>query len=236
MIKVFLIDSLPRCQVSLRRFAWSEVNKCSNNWCHNASVIIGEEPWSQDYDGDGRLAGDHTVPKADARWPKVCEHCGYAFTDEDQWQVNRERFFTNPATQEIFTLRKAPPGAMWFATWMEDREKDGDRPNGFWTGPDGRSLMVRLPDGRDWHVDSRANNCDSPCVNCQQPYHTHNKPESPCKKYEDARPHKCWVRHGDVAAGTVHVDKNGVTCGAGGGSIMTPNFHGFLHNGHITNC
>ena len=36
-----------------------------------------------------------------------------------------------------------------------------------------------------------------------------------------------------VTDGTLHVDKNGVTCAAGAGSIALPNLHGFLHNGHL---
>jgi hypothetical protein len=42
------------------------------------------------------------------------------------------------------------------------------------------------------------------------------------------------VRHGRPEDGTLHVDKNGVTCASGGGSIMMADFHGFLHNGNIT--
>jgi hypothetical protein len=114
---------------------------------------------------------------------------------------------------------------MWFADWMLVEGSDHYR------GPDGHCLVVRCPDGHDWNVDSIASNCDSPCKNCRVPYKDH-KYET-CKRYEDSRPHKCWVKSGDVRAGTVHVDKNGVTCGAGAGSIQTSKWHGFLDNGFL---
>jgi hypothetical protein len=76
-----------------------------------------------------------------------------------------------------------------------------------WCGPDGKSLHVVCPDGHTWCIDSRANNCTMPKDN----------------------EHKCWVRHGDPPLLTV--DKRGVTCRAGAGSIQTPKYHGFLRGG-----
>lgn len=81
-----------------------------------------------------------------------------------------------------------------------------------WTNCDGRHLFVVLPEGTHWDVDSRATNCTMPNDNT----------------------HRCWVLHGE--APNVHVDKNGPTCGAGGGSIMVPGFHGFLHHGDLHAC
>jgi hypothetical protein len=78
-----------------------------------------------------------------------------------------------------------------------------------WSGADGRCLMVRCPDGHDWMVDGQASNCTMP--------HDHV--------------HKCWVRHGEPP--NITVDKNGVTCAAGAGSIQTPKWHGFLRNGEL---
>jgi hypothetical protein len=72
--------------------------------------------------------------------------------------------------------------------------------------------MVVLPNGHIWDVDGRASNCDM----------------------KEDRTHRCWVRHGDPP--NVHVDKNGHTCHAGAGSILSGNYHGFLHNGELTNC
>jgi hypothetical protein len=82
-----------------------------------------------------------------------------------------------------------------------------------YTGADGIALMVRTPGG-EWMVDSRCSNCTLP----------------------DDHVHKCWVRHGDPRTGNIHVDKNGVTCSAGAGSIISGSYHGFLHNGELTSC
>lgn len=79
-------------------------------------------------------------------------------------------------------------------------------------GPDGRCLMVRCPDGHDWTVDAEASNCTR----------------------KGDRSHKCWCRHGEPPL--VTVDKNGDTCGAGAGSILTPKWHGFLRGGVLVPC
>jgi hypothetical protein len=101
---------------------------------------------------------------------------------------------------------KLPPGACYDATWHHDIPD--------WCGPDGRSLYVVCPDGMHWGIDGQATNCTKP----------------------DDKAHRCWVRHGKPEDGTLHVDKNGNTCAAGAGSILTPKWHGFLHNGHLTTC
>lgn len=80
------------------------------------------------------------------------------------------------------------------------------------TGPDGRSLSVVLPNGDHWFIDNRASNCTKP---------------------ED-KIHRCWIRHGRPEDGTLHVDKAGDTCTAGAGSIAVDGYHGFLHNGYLT--
>jgi hypothetical protein len=81
-------------------------------------------------------------------------------------------------------------------------------------GPDGLSLIVVTPTGH-WHVDSRASNCTLP----------------------DDKEHRCWVRHGHPSPGhpdgPLHVDKNGLTCAAGAGSIQMRDWHGFLHHGEL---
>ena len=69
-------------------------------------------------------------------------------------------------------------------------------------------LIVRCPT-RDWDIDSRCSNCGSP----------------------NDRMHRCWVRHGEPP--NITVDKAGVTCLAGAGSIALPGWHGFLRNGEL---
>jgi hypothetical protein len=80
-------------------------------------------------------------------------------------------------------------------------------------GPDGEAVACVLPDGSHWRVDSFASNCTKP----------------------GDKIHRCWVRHGSKP-GVLHVDKKGLTCAAGAGSIQTKNFHGFLHNGELYSC
>jgi hypothetical protein len=77
-------------------------------------------------------------------------------------------------------------------------------------GPDGHCLVVVTPDSHQWMVDGVASNCANP---------------------ED-KEHRCWIRHGSIPK--ITVDKNGRTCSAGGGSIGTKNYHGFLREGVLT--
>lgn len=78
-------------------------------------------------------------------------------------------------------------------------------------GTDGKAIIVKTPAG-DWHIDGKASKCGSP----------------------DDHVHKCWCRHGE--APNLTVDKNGVTCTAGAGSIQIHEYHGFLTNGELTCC
>lgn len=71
-------------------------------------------------------------------------------------------------------------------------------------------LHIVLPDGSHWSPMERASNCTK----------------------KDDRMHRCWVTHGGVS--NLHVDKNGITCGAGAGSIVGhKGWHGFVSNGHL---
>jgi hypothetical protein len=81
--------------------------------------------------------------------------------------------------------------------------------NMFWDNHLGPVLCAVLPNGWEWVIDSRASNCGSP----------------------DDRLHRCWCRHGEPP--NITVDKNGLTCSAGAGSIMGGDWHGFLRNGEF---
>jgi hypothetical protein len=141
---------------------------------------------------------------ADPRWPKACEGCGRPFVDTDSWQLFARHLYCRADNAQEFTLDEAPIGAVWDADWLHE-----DRS---WCGPDGRSLHVKLPGGHTWCIDGRASNCTMP----------------------DDNVHKCWVRHGSPEDSSLHVDKNGHTCAAGAGSIGIPGWHGFLHNGVLS--
>lgn len=79
-----------------------------------------------------------------------------------------------------------------------------------WDNCDGRHLVVVCPDGCDWDTSSRANNCTK----------------------KDDKLHRCWVVHGDPSIGGLPtIDKGGLTCAAGAGSILTSRYHGRLASG-----
>lgn len=82
----------------------------------------------------------------------------------------------------------------------------------YWDNQNTPTLCAILPNGGHWVIDGRASNCTMP---------------------ED-RTHRCWIRHGEPP--NIHVDKNGNTCAAGGGSILHGDYHGFLHNGEFVQC
>jgi hypothetical protein len=96
-------------------------------------------------------------------------------------------------------------GAMWRAVWYWK--------NAAWDNETEPHLIVRCPNGaestRDWDIDSRCSNCGLPGDHL----------------------HRCWVRHGEPP--NLTVDKAGVTCNAGAGSIALPHWHGFLRNGEL---
>lgn len=112
------------------------------------------------------------------------------------------------ATRQIFNHRlydtpsgRPERGSIWWAHWMPV--------NWEWDNKTDYFLYAMCPDGSEWNIDGRASNCGM----------------------KNDRSHRCWVRHGDPETGNIHVDKAGVTCNAGAGSIQTPSWHGFLHNG-----
>lgn len=195
----------------LRRYhsAAGSGSDCASGF-HDALVYLGRAPAV--YNANGYREISVRTPHTDPRWPKRCSSCDYEFTDADRWQEWDELIYRRPADGAEFVLHQnapatelgipsAPPGACWNAWWMPSA---GHR-------PDGMYLMVRLPNGHDWSVDSEASNCT-----------------------RKGEPHECWVRHGDPRECRVTVDKNGDTCAAGAGSILAHDYHGFLHDGVLT--
>src|SRR5687768_3988839 len=147
-IKVFWVAPLEdRVRVALRRFSFSNDHKCTERaWgCDAEFVIIDNTSKSSWPDSSGD--SPEVVPHNDPRWPKLCESCSRAFTDQDEYQLNIRQLF-GTADGRVFTLQDAPVGAMWNASWMSEWHH----------GPDGICLVVRTPGG-DWMVDSEASNC-----------------------------------------------------------------------------
>lgn len=197
-IKVFFIEPTDKERRWLRRYSLGV--HPDKHYCQ-AMRPLGDFDKSRPWDDYKR-----------EEWPTACDSCSHPFKDTDEFQKFDRTLYTRKDTGEMMTLQDAPPGACWNAHWYVDHEYNrGKMGSGYNTGPDGRCLVVKLPDGHDWIIDSRCSNCTKP----------------------DNNEHFCWVRHGRPEDGTLHVDKKGDTCSAGAGSIATPNWHGFLHNGYL---
>jgi len=214
-VQTFWLEPTDQVAVGLRRYRSGEGGFDCPHGYHSALVYTGVEPAVfRDDDYPRRVLELRSkAPYDDPRWPTKCEHCNYAFDGDDAWQDWQELLWRRTDTGELRVLHKgapapelgapaAEPGACWDAYWIPENWRKVD---------DGIYLMVRLPDGHDWAVDSRASNCGSP----------------------DDHAHQCWVRHGDPKECQVTVDKNGNTCTAGAGSIASPNWHGFLRGGQL---
>lgn len=198
--QTYWLERTDRIQIDLRRFA--RADETSGHY-HDASAYFDECRVVTNEDGFaiGTSCDDDIPPHDDPRWPTVCATGdGYVFQPDDEWQPFTQLVWRRADTGEMVGLRDAPPGATWDAWWMQNR------------GPDGIALMVRCPNGHDWHVDCQASNCTRP-----------------------GEPHQCWVRHGDPRDCNVTVDKNSPnTCAAGAGSIQAGDYHGFLQAGILT--
>jgi hypothetical protein len=141
----------------------------------------------------------------------VCE-CGHVFDLKRSMGRSAGRYWRRVDTGEVKRRTfEFGTGAMWRADWYTGGKiVDGKQLYGWdWDNQFEGPLVVMTPGG-EWVIDSRASNCGRP----------------------DDRTHRCWVRHGEPP--NIHVDKNGDTCAAGAGSIVCGNYHGFLHNGFLT--
>lgn len=200
----YWLEATELAQTGLRRYTRGGTGLTCQEGYHSALVLTGQKD-AVFTERDGRrilyLDTPEPAPHDDPRWPTRCDTCDYVFAEDDQWQDWQDLLYRRSDTGDLVTLRDAPPGASWDAWWL---------PNS-WAGPDGIHLMVRCPNGHDWHVDGQARNCTRP-----------------------GEPHQCWVRHGDPRDCHVTVDKAGDTCAAGAGSILAGDYHGFLHDGTLT--
>ena len=202
-IKCFWLEPTDREKRYLRRYA-------ANSTCtgpmsyHDAMVFLDESKEVMSEEGTHWIDSGQTAQdfKDHPDWPTHCT-CGYEFNDKDERQLFSSHIYRRVDTGEEMTLRDAPDGAMWDATWFHSVPS--------WCGPDGRAIVCRVPKNHDWQIDGTASNCTRP-----------------------DEPHKCWVRHGEPP--NLTVDKNGDTCAAGAGSILTKDWHGFLRNGELVSC
>lgn len=156
-------------------------------------------------------------PSVQRGWDGACSHCGeesipWEATDSEGDHLTLS-FALNERVWSTSSGKLEPGGVYWNKHHRSD--DDENYPNGYcpgrWTNCPGRHLVVILPNGHTWDVDSRASNCTLP---------------------ED-RTHRCWVRDSDNLE-TMTVGKGGNTCAAGAGSILAGDYHGFLQNGWLT--
>lgn len=163
------------------------------------------------YTGRLPLSKEFIPDMDDPAWPTECVRCG-ADIREGKRQPWTLPIYRSADTGEERFIHSNPdvaapdiPIAGGGAMWNAHWMPESVQQS------DGIYLMVRCPDGRDWAVDSRASNCGLP----------------------DDNEHRCWVRHGDPREARVTVDKNGLTCSVGAGSIQTEDWHGFLRDGQL---
>lgn len=205
------------------------VERCGQgHYCEKCKVLTRVEAPLEDWKAD--------FP--DPRPSTACRQCGELVPMSSR---SLDTEYHAPSTGEIYeTQRELPIGAIWaqrpfrddgtLHNWISNRDVDGspfpDPEPGKGRScrlierlhpDDGRVLVCKLPDGHDWVIDSRCNNCTHPL--------------------DDA--HWCWNRSGKPEDGTLDVRKGkpGQTaCNAGGGSIQTGRWHGFLHGGKLVQC
>ncbi len=174
------------------------------------------------------------------RWPTACEDCGRPVptmpdgkTPSD-YSSGRHRDDRNAPSYQVFhkTLYATPDrswigmptiGDAYYADWYGCAERGGNCVAG-WTNCHGPHLIIHTPypggphragrpdEGYWWDTNNRASNCDMP----------------------DDTQHRCWVVHGHPADGDLHIDKAGLTCNAGAGSLDNGRWHGHCHRGELT--
>jgi len=139
-IQCFVVEETGRVQLSLRRYCEQACPGPSPFSYHNVSTVIGEAP--EKLTSEGYLESlDGTVDRSDPRWPSSCV-CGYAFLEDDHWQVNQHTIYRRPETGDEWVDRELPPGAIRQASWLPESD----------AGPLGK-LLLRLPaGGLDWSV------------------------------------------------------------------------------------
>lgn len=150
------------------------------------------------------LVADDTLP-----WPSACEFCGAPFAPYtgNAGAPFRAIDFIRQWRDDAGNLYNGPHHAPAGAMYRARwlREHCSSQ-------DDGAPLAVMTPGG-PWIIDSQASNCTMPDDIGQQRHH-------------------CWIRHGIPPM--ITVDKNGPTCAAGGGSIQSRDYHGFLRDGAFT--
>lgn len=133
-VTCFLLELTELGTEYLRRYRLAE--DCPGGPYHDACQPLGQVLRPRQPTGDN-------FPHDDPRWPTTCESCPYVFSAQDEWQHGFIDLYRRNDNGKLLSLASAPPGAMWDATWYGPE----------WKGPDGKSLVVRLPNRIDWTID-----------------------------------------------------------------------------------
>lgn len=189
-IRCFWLEPTDQVEMSLRRYARGDCKLMPGQYSrHDASVVIGRSAASEMPRGHA-VHGD-LWSHVDERWPKQCA-CGYQFRDEDEWQFNPDRLYRRSDTGDLVTLRAAPAGAMWNASWFTDSQ--------MYRGPDGRSICVKTPGG-EWMIDGPASNCTKPNDLGHKCWVRHGEPPD---LTIDKKGNTCSAGAGSIMAGKYH--------------------------------
>jgi hypothetical protein len=121
-------------------------------------------------------------------------------------QTIKDTLYRRTDTGDLDTISGFGPGAMWFAPWLDQ----------IYCNPQLQHVVVVRTPGGDWTIDGQANNCTMPDDRKQEKHH-------------------CWIIEGSSPP-AITVSKSGITCGAGGGSILQGRYHGFLRDGYLERC
>jgi hypothetical protein len=231
-VRVFWVEETAWATGDVR--GYGNANKCQGKFCCSTPIQYidhGLQPWPE--------------PKIDevrVRLDPRCSRCGTEIPDI-RWYTGSSTLYRLPVVKTwsepfaagiMVPMELLPPGAMWDARWLAGENGED---HGF-TGADGISLCVKLPNGLHWQVDSQASNCTRDQYIPIDPPETQGGTTS-TRRF--VRSHYCWLRVGEPRAGKVHVDKNGNTCAAGAGSIWSDkggpgDWHGFLHDSWLKVC
>ena len=145
-----LLIATDQASLALRRYASGKPCLASGAGIHAARARIGTAPIIVSERGSWHVDSPAQPPATDPRWPEQCV-CGYIFGPEDAYQLFRSRLYIRQDTGALLMLAEAEPGMLWDAPWFLDFTPP-------WAGPDGRSLVMRLPGRGEWGIDGPSNN------------------------------------------------------------------------------
>jgi len=209
-IRCFMIEPSGRARLSLRRYAAADCPAAPKRGYHNAEATLFEvDEWLEPSGDSDRKVFRHDGPQRREEVP-----VGH----RDRWPARCAcgYAFVESDTWQIFSeslYRRTDSGEIVTLRdapagamwWLTWME-------GFFHPQLGTSPLCVMTPGGEWIIDSRCSNCTMP------------------DDYNQER-HHCWIAHG--LPPDVTVDKAGITCGAGAGSIQAGSYHGFLRNGYL---